>query len=70
MIDSGYTDKKKILDRTTEHFNKPRPTVRRNMRMLRLDLQNKVDILNGIGHKNLENPIELVASIQESDKAN
>lgn len=47
LLDEGHTDAQEIYTAVVQEYGYPRPSVRRDARALRLELQRKVDILNG-----------------------
>ena len=47
LLDEGYTDKSKIIDKVAKELAIQRPTVRRFARELRIDLVKRLSILEG-----------------------
>jgi len=47
LIDEGETDQNKIYSKIVEELGVPRPTVRRIVRDLKIELMQKINILSG-----------------------
>lgn len=45
LLNEGYNDKQKIIQKTVELTNIPRPTIRRIIRDMRSEMVNKIKIL-------------------------